>query len=785
MDYTGQSFIDDIMKEIGEITTNTNYRLFVLNWLQEGFDIVVSELDGHPFLNVVYAFSTADGTNGYNVVSGSLIPGNIIAVRNKTTNKVLDYYDLQEIKNTRLDLESEGNPLYYYQYGYDLTYSSSLIYFYPIPDAIYSMEVTYKLNSYKFADTSAVLYIPRYLISLLRMYVRSLAFLREGDIEQYNAQLNAFYLQLKRQGKTKHTIADVKRLSVSDLPSRSNQSRAERDTFFFGSIGTQSPTGFASVGVAVPSFMSVSGSPLTSSGTITLSFGNQSGRVVLAAPANGSSGAPTFRALVSADISDLSAGSGTVNSVSVVTANGVSGTVATATTTPAITITLGAITPTTVNGLTITTTTGTLTITNGKTLSVSNTLTFTGTDASSVAFGTGGTVVYTSNTLAVHAATTSAQLAGIISDETGSGSLVFATSPTLVTPVLGVATATSINKVTITAPATGSTLTIADGKTLTVSNSVTLSGTDSSTITFGAGGTVVYTTTTQTLQNKTLDNTNTLSIKDTLFRIQDDGDATKLLAFQLSGITTGNTRVLTVPNFDGTIATLAGTETLTNKTLVGANNSISGITEAMQTLADNTTNNASTSNHGYLKKLSNVSTEFMNGQGNWAVPAGGTSTLVVCQANAVVHTSTSENTELTYTVTANTLTADGGFRFKALILIDVTGFGLTLTWKLKFGGTTMHTSFLSIAAGVYLMELTWDCFNANVTNLQYSRSKAHAYTTGAFSSGYATYTDSFSNNTASIDTTANKDIVFTLQYNYSDPTVKYQVLGMTVDILHL
>lgn len=89
---------------------------------------------------------------------------------------------------------------------------------------------------------------------------------------------------------------------------------------------------------------------------------------------------------------------GTVTIVSVVTANGVSGTVATDTTTPAITLTLGAITPTSVNGLTITTSTGTLTIANGKTVSVSNTLTFTGTDGSSVAFGAGGTVAYTNVT---------------------------------------------------------------------------------------------------------------------------------------------------------------------------------------------------------------------------------------------------------------------------------------------------------------------------------------------------------------------------------------------------
>jgi hypothetical protein len=101
---------------------------------------------------------------------------------------------------------------------------------------------------------------------------------------------------------------------------------------------------------------------------------------------------------------------------------------------------------------------------------------------------TNKTINLGSNTLVA----TSAQLAAAVTDETGSGSLVFATSPTLVTPVLGVASATSINKVAITAPATGSTLTIADGKTLTASNTLTLTGTDGSSVAFGSGGTVAY-----------------------------------------------------------------------------------------------------------------------------------------------------------------------------------------------------------------------------------------------------------------------------------------------------
>lgn len=50
--------------------------------------------------------------------------------------------------------------------------------------------------------------------------------------------------------------------------------------------------------------------------------------------------------------------------------------------------------------------------------------------------------------------------------------------------------ATSYNKVALTAPATGSTLTIADGKTLTASNTLTLTATDGSTLAIGTGGTL-------------------------------------------------------------------------------------------------------------------------------------------------------------------------------------------------------------------------------------------------------------------------------------------------------
>lgn len=69
---------------------------------------------------------------------------------------------------------------------------------------------------------------------------------------------------------------------------------------------------------------------------------------------------------------------------------------------------------------------------NSSTLTISGAYasTFTLSGTTSVTFPTSGTLSTTSNKLSAFAATTSAELAGVISDETGTGALVFATNPT-------------------------------------------------------------------------------------------------------------------------------------------------------------------------------------------------------------------------------------------------------------------------------------------------------------------------------------------------------------------
>lgn len=109
---------------------------------------------------------------------------------------------------------------------------------------------------------------------------------------------------------------------------------------------------------------------------------------------------------------------------------------------------------------------------------------FTITQANNVLTFAGGTItIPTPFTLDATSVTTTGTQLNYLNAATGttgttSTNVVFSTSPTLITPTLGVASATTINKVTITAPATSATLTIADGKTLTASNTITFSGTD-------------------------------------------------------------------------------------------------------------------------------------------------------------------------------------------------------------------------------------------------------------------------------------------------------------------
>jgi len=126
------------------------------------------------------------------------------------------------------------------------------------------------------------------------------------------------------------------------------------------------------------------------------------------------------------------------------------------------------------------------------------TLQLTATDNTNVTLPTSGTLAVIGNPLSQFAATTSSQLAGVISDETGSGKLVFATSPTFSTSLLTDSTTMSVfNTTATTVNAFGAATVITMGAAssmVTFGDDITVTGLTKATqgVQFGATDSLLY-----------------------------------------------------------------------------------------------------------------------------------------------------------------------------------------------------------------------------------------------------------------------------------------------------
>ena len=170
------------------------------------------------------------------------------------------------------------------------------------------------------------------------------------------------------------------------------------------------------------------------------------------------------------------------------------------------------------------------------------------------------------------------QLSGITT-----GTMRTLTVPDASTTLVGTDTTQTLTSKTLTSPTitgatiTTPTITVVDGNlSITGSSDATkIAKFESDSITTGTTrtltfpdltGTIALTSGSQTFSSKTLDNTNTVTLKDTLFTLQDDGDTTKQVKFNLSGITTGTTRTYTLPDASGELVDTDSAQSLFNKT---------------------------------------------------------------------------------------------------------------------------------------------------------------------------------------------------------------------------
>lgn len=119
---------------------------------------------------------------------------------------------------------------------------------------------------------------------------------------------------------------------------------------------------------------------------------------------------------------------------------------------------------------------------------------------------------------------------------------------------------------------------------------------------------------------------NLTQLKDAGTYFYDDGDNTKLLRFQLSGITTGTTRNLTVPNADGTIALTGAAYGGTGQSAVAQGDILYGsATDTWSRLAKNTSATRYLSNTGTSNNPAWAQIDLTNGvTGALPVANGGT-----------------------------------------------------------------------------------------------------------------------------------------------------------------
>jgi hypothetical protein len=126
---------------------------------------------------------------------------------------------------------------------------------------------------------------------------------------------------------------------------------------------------------------------------------------------------------------------------------------------------------------------------------------------------------------------------------------------------------------------------------------------------------------------------------------------------KFTGPTTSE-KTFTLPDASATILYSGGalgtpsSGTLTNAT---------GLPEGGLSLTDITTNNASTSNHGFLKKLDNTATHYMDGTGAWSTPTTVATAMPINGNTAATATNNIDNGEYGQNWAWNTLGATGQY----------------------------------------------------------------------------------------------------------------------------
>jgi hypothetical protein len=356
------------------------------------------------------------------------------------------------------------------------------------------------------------------------------------------------------------------------------------------------------------------------------------------------------------------------------------------------------------------------------TLTVDTSIILAGNTLDSVT-GTGTTVVRSiSPTITGHPTVEGVTSTGA----TGTGKFVFDTSPTLVTPNLGNATVTTINRVTITAPTTAATLTLANNSSLTTSGAfaTTLTSTTATSVTLPASGYLVSTSAavSGTPGSTTfLRGDSTWSTAVTSAGLTFSTGAANILSNSgtTSPITTSGTFTLEVAGTSGGIPYFSSSNAWATSALLTANYFVlgggtggapkttltgTGVVNAMATAANTTVTNSQTYTSGGSTSQNTVVLTAVTG---------------IAIGQYVTGTGLATGTYVT-NIVSNTVTVSNNFTVQAAGTYIFTGYGVvtqssTLTANNIILGGVSGTGILSTTTGLGVVYTLGNTVNSTTT----------------------------------------------------------------------